>query len=618
MNDMNSNPISPNNAKQRPPHISLFDIMRRELADDVRVVLCNKATLVHISHTLEDVVLSNQLPALMFTGFQESSHWRKETERYQQLANVAQQVCIFAGKPLPDDGQARAIQIELSGEDPLRQEWFVIIMCDAFSALLCGKDNLKPTVDEGLREFETILTFEPRALNRALDRIEEILALYRPDVLLQLRDARQKYPVPGVDISLTSLVMSEMLNFETLITGQLRHMRDDLAASNQQLRLERDFTRTILDTSPALMLTLNPQHQIVGMNRVTADKLYDGDTKAGEGQTFWDTWIISEDRETCYASLREMLAQHRSVTFRARLQLPTADTQPETAADTENSAHLLPVEWHCHIVPMSADEPLYIFAMGIDASDRDRATALQEQERVLRAELEKEQELSAVRDQLMSTISHEFRTPLATILSSSEMLERYFEKLSSEARKRRIETIKEQIAHLTAMVEDVSTVVRTNQKGLQDRPEPLDLLTLTRNIVSDIEALQRGGRKVVFTHQWRRAFVMLDKRLYKHILGNLLTNALKYSDDAVFVHLSERDGQLVVEVRDQGIGISEADAKRIFEPFYRGSNTTGIGGTGIGLRILQDAVKACEGSISFESTLGEGSTFTVKLPLVVG
>ena len=261
------------NTPSQQPHISLFDVMQTELADEVEVVLCNKATLVHISHTLEDVVLKHQLPALMFTGFQESSHWQKETRRYRALANVAQQVCIFAGKPLPDDSEANAIQIELHGDDPLRQEWFVVILCDAFSALLCGKDNHTPTVDEGLREFETILTFDPHALNRALDRVEEVLAVYRPDVLLQLRDARRTFRIPGLDISLTSLVMTEMLNFETLLTRQLRHTRDDLATTNERLRSERDFTQTILDTSPVMILTLDVDGHIVNMNQVAQTTL---------------------------------------------------------------------------------------------------------------------------------------------------------------------------------------------------------------------------------------------------------------------------------------------------------------------------------------------------------
>ena len=125
--------------------LSIFETLKDKVGDEIPVISLTKATLVHLSHTLEDFVLRRQLPAFIFTGFQESSHWRKETERYQKLADTAMQVCIFAGKPLPEDSNSEAVQIELEGDDPLRQEWFLGIFSTEFSVILCGLDNLTAT-----------------------------------------------------------------------------------------------------------------------------------------------------------------------------------------------------------------------------------------------------------------------------------------------------------------------------------------------------------------------------------------------------------------------------------------------------------------------------------------
>ncbi|NJO21566.1 MAG: anti-anti-sigma factor, partial [Spirulinaceae cyanobacterium RM2_2_10] len=170
--------------------VSLFALLRDELGATVDVIRCTKATLVHISHTLEDMVLHNQLAAIIFTGFQESSHWREETERYRALVNIAQQVCIFAGAPLPPESAASELRITLSGDDPLRQEWFLGILSDRFAVILCGQDQQSSVEEEALREFDTIWSFEPAVVDRVMGLLENVVAHYRPERLPQLQEAR--------------------------------------------------------------------------------------------------------------------------------------------------------------------------------------------------------------------------------------------------------------------------------------------------------------------------------------------------------------------------------------------------------------------------------------------
>lgn len=226
-----------------PVDISLFNLLREEFGEQLQPLMCTKATLVHLSHTLEDLVLTRRIPALLFTGFQESSHWREETERYRALAEIAQQVCIFAGGTLPAESSAKELHVTLRGDDPLRQEWFVVLLCEQFAVLLCGQDRQVPAAEEAMRQFETLWTFNPAMLNRVLDLLEKVVAQYRPERLAALQQARQKYPPGAPDPDVVTLFTSEMIRFEE----QLHHaLQRTTVALNEQLRWRDDLTATLV------------------------------------------------------------------------------------------------------------------------------------------------------------------------------------------------------------------------------------------------------------------------------------------------------------------------------------------------------------------------------------
>jgi signal transduction histidine kinase len=252
---------------------SLFDILRHEFGIDFPIVRCTKATLVHLSHTFEDLVLRYRIPALLFTGFQESSHWREETERYRALADVAQQVCIFACGPLPPEANAKQLHVRLNGDDPLRQEWFVIILSKRFAVLLCGQDRNVPAETEALRQFDTLWSFEPALIDRALDRLEQVIVQYRPERLEQLRQSRRTLPPPPPDAAIMTAFSSEMIRYEEQLRAAL-HSANHVV--EEQLRWREQVTEMIIHDlhSPlqSLMLTIgalntgaqeqNPQHEL--------------------------------------------------------------------------------------------------------------------------------------------------------------------------------------------------------------------------------------------------------------------------------------------------------------------------------------------------------------------
>ena len=224
-------------------NISLFQLLRKEFGTTLQPLRCSKATLVHLSHTLEDLVLTQHIPALLFTGFQESSHWREETERYRALAAIAQQVCIFAGGQLAPESEARELHVTLRGDDPLRQEWFLLLLSAEFSVLLCGQDRQVRPEEEALRQFDTLWTFDPTILARVLDLLEQVIASYRPERLAKLQEARRSFPLAAPDPQIFTRFTSEMIRFEEELHYTLHRTT---TALNEQLRWRDDLTNALV------------------------------------------------------------------------------------------------------------------------------------------------------------------------------------------------------------------------------------------------------------------------------------------------------------------------------------------------------------------------------------
>lgn len=224
-------------------HISLFTHLQHHFSDRLQLLHCTKATLVHVSHTLEDLVLQRKLPAILFTGFQESSHWREETERYRALAEVAQQVCIFAGGQLPPEASEKEIHITLHGDDPLRQEWFLCILSPQFSVVLCGQDQHNAAEQEATRQFATLWTLDPAVIDDVLDTCEDVVAYYRPDRAAALRTARRQFPPSAPDPALMTALTMEMIRFEESLHQSLRNTTSIL---EQQLRWQEDMINLLV------------------------------------------------------------------------------------------------------------------------------------------------------------------------------------------------------------------------------------------------------------------------------------------------------------------------------------------------------------------------------------
>ncbi|MFN8378833.1 MAG: PAS domain S-box protein [Anaerolineae bacterium] len=243
-------------------------------------------------------------------------------------------------------------------------------------------------------------------------------------------------------------------------------------------------------------------------------------------------------------------------------------------------------------------------------------TATKNAELALRSALAKEKELGDLKSRFVSMASHEFRTPLAAILATTETLANYRSRMDDAAIDARLNKIHMQVNHMTDIMEDVLNLARLQAGRVEYRPVRGDFYVLCREIVDEFEgqALYRG--RIQFECPDHPVLLEFDSKLMRHVIGNLVHNALKYSgtERQVFVSLVQDGRQATLVVRDQGIGIPPDDLVHLFEPFHRARNVGVIAGTGLGLSIAQHAVEAHRGTIKVESVVNQGTTFTVTLP----
>lgn len=239
-----------------------------------------------------------------------------------------------------------------------------------------------------------------------------------------------------------------------------------------------------------------------------------------------------------------------------------------------------------------------------------------ERERITIA-LEKERELRDLKNRFMSMMSHELRTPLASISLSYDMLKKYGHVSTPEEKTQALDNIRAQVDYLSDMVSDVMTLSRSDMDGFHINAEDSDLITYCRDVVEEFQFNYHKTHQIEFDTPERVLRAPIDRKLLRRAFTNLLSNAIKYSPQGGQVHFSlVREGDCaVIRVSDSGIGIPIEDQSRLFEPFHRGGNVNNLPGTGLGLPVTKQMIDLHGGSITFESAIGTGTTFVVRLPL---
>lgn len=261
--------------------------------------------------------------------------------------------------------------------------------------------------------------------------------------------------------------------------------------------------------------------------------------------------------------------------------------------------------------------------MELEKMVEDRTASLQKalaeleqsQEELSRA-LAKERELNEMKSRFVTTASHEFRTPLSTILSSVSLIGKYRDNTEQEKRDKHIHRIKSAINDLTDILNDFLSIGRLEEGKISANRIRFNVSRFVEGLINEVKVLSRPGQQLT-SHCGGLPVITTDRSIIKHILYNLLSNAIKYSHDDSRIDLTvgTDDKLLVLKVSDNGIGIPPEDMPHMFERFFRGRNSMNIQGTGLGLNIVGKYVELLNGTINFESKLNVGTTFTVTIPL---
>ena len=258
--------------------------------------------------------------------------------------------------------------------------------------------------------------------------------------------------------------------------------------------------------------------------------------------------------------------------------------------------------------------------VSFQTSARD-ITQRKESEEATEKALLKERELNELRTNLVSTISHEFRTPMTTIRTSSELIEMYLEDQEFEKKERlhkQLNTISGEIDRIIDLMNAVLIISKDDSKKTNFQPIEVNLKQLCLDVIETSFSNLKDFRKVQTVFKGTNFNVFADKNLMEYSVFNILNNAFKYSEGSVDVQLelSVKNSKIELKIIDFGIGIPEQDQPKLFNTFFRASNTNGIQGTGLGLYIVKTFTEKNSGNIKLESELGKGTQVTMQFPLL--
>lgn len=230
--------------------------------------------------------------------------------------------------------------------------------------------------------------------------------------------------------------------------------------------------------------------------------------------------------------------------------------------------------------------------------------------------LDKERELNEIKGRFVSMASHEFRTPLSTVLSSASLLSKYTAAEDQEKRNRHIEKIKSSVKHLNDILEDFLSLGKLDEGKVESHLLDFDLENFIHETVDEMRGLLKNNQQVIIEHSGETK-IHSDKKLLKNIIINLLSNAIKFSDEGALIELKSKvnGSEATIQIADNGLGISKEDQEHLFTSFFRGKNVTNIQGTGMGLHIVKRYIDLLNGTVTLQSQLNKGTTITFTIPV---
>jgi two-component system sensor kinase FixL len=268
-----------------------------------------------------------------------------------------------------------------------------------------------------------------------------------------------------------------------------------------------------------------------------------------------------------------------------------------------------------------AEEQLRQYAAKLEELVDERTNSLKEIVEALRdakeevsMSLEKEKELGQMKSRFVSMASHEFRTPLSSIQLSASLIQKYAEPFDSKPIQKHVNKVKNAVGNLTTILNDFLSLEKLEAGRVEVNPCTFDLVKLSEEVTEEMQMIAKQNQHIIYQHTGAKSLVHLDQNLLKNCMINLISNAIKYSGENTFIEFNtevNEEGAKVI-VKDNGIGIPEADQVYLFEPFFRAHNTGNIPGTGLGLNIVRRYASLMKGTLQFKSIINQETTFILS------
>jgi PAS domain S-box-containing protein len=385
---------------------------------------------------------------------------------------------------------------------------------------------------------------------------------------------------------------------EQLYTEIAGHLRAEIA-----LRESEERYRLILEASPVALLVFRlSDDQLVYVNPATARLFAATERETMVGKTVREFILPHPPEQLIQLAARGAMLQSGQPTPPAEYHLRRMDGTTFWA-----EVGSIPIRYQ--------DRPSALVVI-VDMSDRRRAEEQRLAAERLRVEVEQQQRIIQMKDHFVSRVSHEFRTPLTVISTSNELLQHYMDRISPERRDDHFNKIRNQARFMEEMLDDLLTLSKARAGLLEFNPRTVDLAHFTRELMAEFEERYAHTHHFHLIAEGAEMTFPVDERLLRHMLNNLLVNAVKYSPEGgqVRVELRTTPDEAHIVISDQGIGIPDEHRERLFETFYRAPNVGKIPGTGLGLSIVRESVDAHGGTIHVVSIPGQGTAFTIRLP----
>lgn len=411
--------------------------------------------------------------------------------------------------------------------------------------------------------------------------------------------------VAGRDITERKRAEDEIHRLNQGLEQRVRERTAQLTATNEQLEAEAAERRRIeaaLRASESRLRLLIEQANDAIFVENEEDEILDVNTRACEMLGYSRAELLAlKVPDLMPPEIRGVLGQV------VKGELATG--QVFETVDLHKDGTRIPLEISTQrIVGVSGN---LVLAIARDITQRKQAEA------ALRTALAKEKELSELRSRFISTTSHEFRTPLSTILAAAQLLEKHAAQISQAKRAVHLQHIQAAARQMADLLNDILTLARVDAGKGWCQPVPLDLPALCATVTEEVQISDHTGRQIRLSVQSAQDVAPMDEKLLRQILQNLLSNALKYSPPSgvVYFDLDMQDSRATFTIRDQGIGIPEDELAHVFDPFFRASNVLNTPGSGLGMAIVKNSVDLHGGTLTVESKLGVGTVVTVSIPI---